>query len=164
VCHRRDPACNNDSHLEFVITKILAGESGIFLGINDKGTIPRMQYITIRASPPLEERRKYLPEPGQKRGWQEDCSNQSSAIHIQKASLHLTTHIPCVPPGAPPYMSAAAPLLSPEGKTVKERVALDLLVRLQNQEQWRLLLSSSRLSLPTRPNGAPHARLLLPSR
>jgi hypothetical protein len=52
-----------------------------FPGINDKGTIPRMQYITIRASPPLEERRKYLPEPGQKRGWQEDCMQQPNLSH-----------------------------------------------------------------------------------
>lgn len=29
------------------------------------------------------------------RRWQEDWSNQITAIHIQKASLHLTTHILC---------------------------------------------------------------------
>ena len=56
-------------------------ENLVFPGINDKGTIPRMQYITIRASPPLEERRKYLPEPGQKRGWREDCMQQPNVSH-----------------------------------------------------------------------------------
>jgi hypothetical protein len=33
--------------------------------------------------------------------WQEDWSNQITAIHIQKANLHLTTHIPCVPRCSP---------------------------------------------------------------
>ena len=47
---------------------------------------------------------------------------------------------------------------------IKERVVLDLLVCLQNQKQWHLLLSSSHLSFPRRPNGVPRARLLLPSR
>lgn len=65
-----------------------------------------------------------------------DCSNQSTAIHFQKASLHHTAHIPCpcVPPGARPYMPAAAPLLKSQRLCViKERVAPDLLVHLQNQ-------------------------------
>lgn len=35
-----------------------------------------------------------LPGSGQRRWWQEDWSNQSRAIHIQEANLHLTTHIP----------------------------------------------------------------------
>lgn len=40
-----------------------------------------------------------------KRRWQEDWSNQITAIHIQKASLHLTTHIPCAPRCSPLYLS-----------------------------------------------------------
>ena len=95
-------------------------ENLVFPGINDKGTIPRMQYITIRASPRWK-RGENICQSQDKRevGKRIACSNQTSAIHIQKASLHLTTHIPCVPPGASPYMSAASPLLSPEGKTDK---------------------------------------------
>ena len=70
-----------------------------------------------------------------------DCSNQSTAIHFQKASLHHTAHIPCpcVPPaGARPYMPAAAPLLKSQPPkerlcVIKERVAPDLLDHLQNQ-------------------------------
>lgn len=74
------------------------------------------------------KKRRYMAGTGQKRGWQEDWSNQSTATHTQKACLHLTTHIscPCVPPGAQAYMSAAATLLRPVRKDycVKERVAL----------------------------------------
>lgn len=88
---------------------------------------------------------------------------------IRKASLHLTIHIscPCVPPGAQPYMPAAATLLRFLRKhcVPKRGVVLVSLFNLQNQKQWRfLLLSSSRLSFRRRPNGALRARLSLPSR
>ena len=138
-------------------------ENLVFPGINDKGTIPRMQYITIRASPRW------------KRG-ENICQSQDKR-EVGKRGLHAATK-------AQPFISgrlvSTSQLISlvhnlicqllhyfsapKERLCIKERVVLDLLVCLQNQKQWHLLLSSSHLSFPRRPNGVPRARLLLPSR
>ena len=134
-----------------------------FPGINDKGTIPRMQYITIRASPRW------------KRG-ENICQSQDKR-EVGKRGLHAATK-------AQPFISgrlvSTSQLISlvhnlicqllhyfsapKERLCIKERVVLDLLVCLQNQKQWHLLLSLSHLSFPRRPNGVLCARLLLPSR
>jgi hypothetical protein len=66
------------------------------------------------------------------RRWQEDWSNQITAIHIQKANLHLTAHIPCAPRCSPLNLSTCCTSHPPKERlqfqgVSKKRVAPDLL-------------------------------------